>query len=255
MQTQINNNISISKIGLGTVKFGRNTQVKYPNKFNLPTDKEISELLELAFSFNINTIDTAPSYGTSQERLGKLLPYSRDNWVIISKAGEEFINNQSYYNFDADFISLSLDKTLKTLKTDYIDIFLIHSDGNDLNIAQNNKLWDVLNKRKALGDIKAFGVSSKTSNGGLECLKKSDLAMIELNDSSQNLLDYAYKNNKNIILKKIFNSGHLNNASSIQQAYKKAFSHPAVNSAIIGTINKMHLHNNVNEFEHYLYNR
>jgi len=245
LQTLINNNILISKIGLGTVKFGRNTNVKYPKSFELPSDKEIIELLELAFELGINTIDTAPAYGSSQERIAKLLPYTQEQWTIISKAGEEFKNNTSYYDFSADNINASLDNTLKTLRTDYIDIFLIHSNGNDLDIANNNKLWELLEYRKAQGDIKAFGVSSKTVDGGLECLKKSDLAMIELNNNYKELLDFAENNNKNIILKKIFNSGHLNNNFSIKDAYLKSFEHSVINSAVIGTINKEHLKQNV----------
>jgi len=249
LQTLINNNnIIISKIGLGTVKFGRNTQVKYPKSFELPSDKEVIELLELAFELGINTIDTAPAYGSSQERLGRLMPYDREKWTIISKAGEEFKNNKSYYDFSANNINSSLDNTLKTLKTDYIDIFLIHSDGNDLDIAKNDKLWKLLQDRKSQGDIKAFGVSSKTTDGGLACLKKSDVAMIELNDDYTELLDFAKNNNKNIILKKVFNSGHLNNNYSIKDAYLKSFEHSAVNSAVIGTINNEHLKQNVRNY-------
>lgn len=248
LQNTINNDILISKIGLGTVKFGRNTEVKYPNSFELPSDKEIIELLELAYELGINTIDTAPAYGSSQERLSKLLPYNRENWTIISKAGEEFKNNKSYYDFSANNISSSLNDTLKTLKTDYIDIFLIHSNGDDLEIANNYELWHLLEYRKSQGDIKAYGVSSKTTIGGLECLKKSDLAMIELNDDYSELLDFAKGNNKNIILKKIFNSGHLDKNFSVKDAYLKSFEHSSVNSAVIGTINKKHLKENVQKY-------
>lgn len=249
-QKKINNNIIISKLGLGTVKFGRNTGVKYPKSFELPTDSEILELLELALELGINTIDTAPAYGSSQDRLGKLLNMQKDKrekLTIISKAGEDFRNNQSHYDFSASNISKSLDNTLKTLNTNYLDIFLIHSDGNDLEIAKNDKLWQLLEKRKQQGDIKSFGVSSKTKIGGLECLKRSDIAMIELNDDYTELLNFAEKNNKNIILKKIFNSGHLENSFSIIDALKKSFKHPAIDSAIIGTINKNHLKENITQ--------
>ncbi len=76
--------IRVSSLGLGTVKFGRNEQVKYPRAFQLPDDRQIRALLELAIDLGINLLDTAPAYGSSMERLGKLLPGPRERWVIVS---------------------------------------------------------------------------------------------------------------------------------------------------------------------------
>ncbi len=57
---------SVSPLGLGTVKFGRNQNVKYPGGggFAMPTDSEIEALLDLALECGINLLDTAPAYGT-----------------------------------------------------------------------------------------------------------------------------------------------------------------------------------------------
>lgn len=249
-----NTNLELSLIGLGTVKFGRNTAVKYPESFTIPSIDQIIKILELAQELGINTLDTAPAYGDSESKLGKIFKESssifRDNFKIITKAGEEFINNQSNYNFSADFISSSLDKSLKNLNTDSIDIFLIHSDGNDDLIANNDQLWQLLEFRKKQGDIKAYGVSSKTvENGGLECLKKADLAMVTYRKDyleEKPLLDYALKNNKGIILKKVLNSGHLaNNNSSATDCLKFSSQHQAVSSMIIGSINPKHIIQNI----------
>ena len=45
--------IDVSVLGLGTVKIGRNQQVKYPSGFELPDDKAVIELFELAQSLEI----------------------------------------------------------------------------------------------------------------------------------------------------------------------------------------------------------
>ena len=82
-----NTGINVSRLGLGTVKFGRNKGVKYPKGFELPSDKECAALLELSQELGINMLDTAPAYGTSEERLGKVLTGQRDRWVIVGKAG------------------------------------------------------------------------------------------------------------------------------------------------------------------------
>ena len=82
--------LEVSSLGLGTVKFGRNQEVRYPNSFSLPSDQEIINLLDLAQSLGINLLDTAPAYGSSEQRIGRLLS-NRANWVICTKIGEEFL--------------------------------------------------------------------------------------------------------------------------------------------------------------------
>jgi aryl-alcohol dehydrogenase-like predicted oxidoreductase len=245
-----NTNLQLSLIGLGTVKFGRNTQVKYPREFLLPNKQEIIKLISLAKDLGINTLDTAPSYGDAEQKLGQLFNdknnnISRNDWVVITKAGESFVNEKSHYDFSAKYISNSIDNSLRNLHTDFIDILLIHSDGSDEQIAANQELWQILEYRKSQGDIRAYGVSSKTQTGGLECLKRSDLAMVTYRADyldEKPLIDYAAANNKGIILKKVLNSGHHSAKESIQFASCE----PAVNSMILGTINPNHLEENVN---------
>ena len=77
----------VSPLGLGTVKIGRDQGLKYPNRFKLPSDREIRALFEEARTLGINFIDTAPAYGTSEEKIGKLLP-DRQDWIIGTKVGE-----------------------------------------------------------------------------------------------------------------------------------------------------------------------
>ncbi|HID46248.1 MAG TPA: hypothetical protein EYP34_10895, partial [Chromatiaceae bacterium] len=43
-----NTGIRVSPLGLGTVKFGRNQQVKYPSAFEIPDDAGVVAILELA---------------------------------------------------------------------------------------------------------------------------------------------------------------------------------------------------------------
>src|SRR4051812_8405226 len=91
----------VSVLGFGTVKFGRNKGVKYPggDGFALPSDKEIEGLLDLALECGITLIDTAPAYGTSEERLGKLMGARREKFFLVSKTGEEFDGETSQYIF------------------------------------------------------------------------------------------------------------------------------------------------------------
>ena len=112
-------NTNVSILGLGTVKFGRNQGVKYPEweGANLPSNREISSILDLCIEEGINLIDTAPAYGTSEERLGTLVGSRRRNFFIVSKTGEEFCDEKSEYIFSATHTRMSIERSLKRLKT------------------------------------------------------------------------------------------------------------------------------------------
>jgi len=79
--------ISVSALGLGTVKIGRDQGVKYPTGFTIPDDAAVRNLLATAHDLGINLLDTAPAYGSSETRLGQLLG-KRQDWVIVTKTGE-----------------------------------------------------------------------------------------------------------------------------------------------------------------------
>ena len=239
-----NTDLEVSKIGLGTVKFGRNVGVKYPQSFNIPDDQSIKKLLELAKELNINLLDTAPAYGNSEERLGKILKKERHDWIISSKVGEEFHNNQSIFNFTRQSIINSVYRSLKRLNTDYLDILLIHSDGNDEEIINKYNAFDTLIYLKQQGLIRNFGMSSKTVSGGLLTVKIADVVMVEYNSNYLKeiaVIEAAFKFNKGVLIKKALGSGYLNVQTNMDLIFKTS----GVHSIIIGTINPLHLIENV----------
>lgn len=241
-----NTDLYVSILGLGTVKLGRNTDVKYPTTFEIPSDKQAADLLALAKDLNINLLDTAPAYGNSEERLGKLLKNQRKDWIIIGKAGEEYIDKKSIYNFTPKYLLNSIKRSLKNLNTDYIDLLLIHSDGNDEEIINTYGVFDTLNQAKQQGLIRYSGMSTKTVAGGLLTLKNSDVAMVTYNPSHTEelpVMQYGAQNNKGILIKKALGSGYLDMASAMQFIWQQ----PGIGSVILGTINPEHLRENVKE--------
>src|SRR5215204_5162345 len=93
--------ISVSSIGLGTTKLGRNTDVKYPNSFDLPSDDEVGALIAASIGVGINLIDTAPAYGTSEQRLGPFIEADRERLILCTKCGENYESGRSTYDFSA----------------------------------------------------------------------------------------------------------------------------------------------------------
>lgn len=242
--------IDISMLGLGTVKFGRNQGVKYPQEFELPEDAALQNLLSCAEDIGINYLDTAPAYGSSEERLGKLLHGKRQHWVISTKAGEEFINGQSRFDFSAIGLTKSIERSLRRLRTDYLDIVLIHSSGDDEHIIVEDGVFDTLARLKERGKIRAFGMSTKTVAGGLLTIEHADLAMVTYHPGYTDehpVIQRARKNRKGIIIKKALASGHLNQIpgeNPVAASLQFIFAEPGVSSVVIGTINPDHLQEN-----------
>lgn len=246
--------VSVSPLGLGTVKLGRDKAVKYPEGFKIPDDKQALDLLAQAWDLGINLIDTAPAYGNSEQRLGQLLPQLPHDWMIATKAGEYFdpASGESRYDFSPESIISSVENSLKQLNRDVLDIVLIHSDGNDKQVIEQDGALETLNELKRRGLIRATGMSTKTVEGGLLALQQSDLAMVMHNlqyQDEQAVLEQAEKSGKGLFIKKALGSGHIakdNGSQDIVQAnFDFIFKEPAVSSVIIGTINPVHLAENV----------
>lgn len=249
--------LEVSCLGLGTVKIGRNQDVKYPKSFSLPSDDEVSALIARAKELGINFIDTAPAYGSSEQRLGRLLK-ERQDWIICSKVGEEFIAGKSHFNFSAEHTQRSIERSLRDIRTDYLDIVLIHSDGNDCKILESSDCPETLLRLKDNGLIKAVGMSTKTVEGGMKAAEMLDLVMVTYSPSMPDdaiVIDHALVLDKGILVKKALNSGHdciAGNAKEssfdtnfTQRNLRFALNKKGVTSVIVGTINQQHLQDNI----------
>jgi aryl-alcohol dehydrogenase-like predicted oxidoreductase len=245
-----NTGLQVSALGLGTVKLGRDQAVKYPGNFTIPDDRNAAALLAQARDLGINLIDTAPAYGNSEERLGKLRARQRNDWLICSKVGEEFEAGQSRFDFSPEHTRQSVQRSLRRLNTAVIDIVLVHSDGNDLRIIREMGTLQALEQMKQEGLIRAFGMSTKTVEGGLAAAAASDVVMLTYNLNSQEelpVLDACADLGVGVLIKKALASGHLAGEypDPVQASMDLLFAHPATSAAIVGTITPAHLQANV----------
>lgn len=244
-------NIAVSVLGLGTVKWGRNQGVKYPHAFAVPDEKTLKNLLVRAKEHGINFLDTAPAYGESEMRLGHLLKEERKDWVICTKAGEIFHDGQSHFDFTRSAIIKSVENSLRALQTDYLDIVLIHSNGDDVTLIEKFGVLETLNSLKERGLIKATGMSTKTVEGGMLALTQSDVAMVTAHPAYLDeipVIERALELGKGILIKKALASGHLNHlntANPVADSIRFNLAHKAVASIIVGTISQDHLDENV----------
>lgn len=242
--------LNVSMLGLGTVKFGRNEEVKYPESFEIPDDDQVIALLSQAHDAGINLLDTAPAYGTAQQRLGRLVGNSSD-WVICSKVGERFTNGVSEYIYSEVETRQTIENSLRELKRETLDIVLIHSSGDDLYVLEQTPVMETLLQMKQEGKIRATGISSKTVEGGLLALQHLDVVMCMYNLQERDelpVIQAAAEQDKAVFIKKGLMSGHLHKADEddpLLASYQHIFAQQGVTSLIVGTINPRHLMQNV----------
>jgi aryl-alcohol dehydrogenase-like predicted oxidoreductase len=236
--------LRVAPIGFGAVKIGRNQAVKYPRAYDLPDETAVARLLHGVVDAGINLIDTAPAYGSSEALIGRHLGGRRDEIVLCTKVGEHFANGRSRFDFSAAAMERSIAQSLRALRTDAVDLLLLHSDGRDLEIMQQTDALDVLLRARERGLARCIGLSGKTLDGGRAALAWADVLMLTYHrdDPSQYpLLAQAQAAGVGVLVKKALASGHLDAASAIAFATAPA----AVGAAVIGSLSLAHMRRNL----------
>jgi aryl-alcohol dehydrogenase-like predicted oxidoreductase len=117
-------------------------------------------LLDQVYELGCNTIDTAHVYsgGNSERIIGHWLQTRalREEMVIITKGAAHSRDRRRLTPFD---IASDLHDSLARLKTDYIDLYLLHRDDTDVPV---EPIIDALNEHLRAGRIHAFGASNWT---------------------------------------------------------------------------------------------
>ena len=233
--------LTVSLLGLGTVKFGRRTGVRYPHPFELPDDDRAGRLLDHARALGVNLLDTAPAYGEAEARLGRLLAGRRSDFVLCSKAGETWDGERSRFDFSGPAVTASVHGSLRRLRTDHLDCVLIHSDGRDAEIVRDGAALAALEALRDRGDIRSFGLSAKSARGARAALGRVDVLMITLAPDDPDectLAREAARQGCGILVKKALDSGH---ATAPAVALARLGACDAVSSVVVGTLDEAHL--------------
>ena len=249
--TRLSSGSPVSKLGLGTVKFGRNTGVKYPEGegFALPDDKTINAIIDTCIDHGINLIDTAPAYGASEERLGQLLGARRDKFFLMTKTGEEFDGTSSTYIFTADHTRMSIERSLKRLRTDYLDYVLVHSSRDDMQVIEQTDVIETLQRLKQEGKIGKIGVSTYTIEGGKRAALLTDAVMVAYNSQytdEKPVIDFAAELQRDVFIKKGLASGHIGKIGGVDENIRHIAGIHGVTSLIIGSRNRDNISSNIN---------
>ncbi len=238
-----NTGLEVSPVGFGAFKIGRNQKTKYPAGYELPSDSEAERLLNAVLDMGICLIDTAPAYGISEQRIGNAISHRRDEYVLATKTGECFEEGKSIYDYSATATRTSIERSLKRLKTETLDIVYIHSDGRDEWIQKQTDVVETLLQFKEQGVIRNLGFSGKEAKGAELAMSWADVLMVEYHSqdtSHQQVMQQATGKGMGVVVKKGLASGHL----PADEAIRFVLGNPHVHSMVIGGLNEQHLSTN-----------
>jgi len=168
--------LKVSVIGIGTWQLGGEWNKEF-------AQSEVNAMLARGKELGINLIDTAECYGdhVSERLIGGAIERERQDWIIATKFGHKYHGylNRTEPRSPEDVLQ-QLDESLRSLRTDYIDIYQYHSWG-DAQFDEPSVL-EVLHKAKQQGKIRHIGnsVGKNTNVHQLEASQQRDIDVIQI---------------------------------------------------------------------------
>jgi len=162
--------VDISAIGFGCWEIGGG----YGSIEETDFIKAINRALELG----INSFDTAEAYGfgASEKSLAKALGSRRKEAVITTKFGVGYPDTPNYRDSTRKRVMESIEKSLKALNTDYVDVYLIHWPDRNVPFEEPMRALDDLVKQ---GKVRAVGLSNFKLNEIEACMKTRRVDVVQ----------------------------------------------------------------------------
>jgi len=164
--------LQVSEVGFGA------WQLCNDDSWGGMDEKTAHRLVHEALDGGINLFDTAPNYADmkSERVLGDALQGKRDKVVLVSKFGH---TPEGPKEFTVDWFWKSLEGSLQRLRTDYLDVFLLHNPPGEM-YAGADPLWDALEKARVQGKIRHYGASLDFAAEVEECLANTKSDVLEI---------------------------------------------------------------------------
>ena len=184
--------IQISAIGIGCWEIG--------GGYGSIEETEFIKAINRALDVGINSFDTAEAYGfgASEKSLAKALGSRRKEAVITTKFGVGYPDATNYRDSSRKRVMESIEKSLKALETDYVDVYLIHWPDRSIPFEEPMRALDDLVKQ---GKARAVGLSNFKLNEIETCMKARRVDVVQYcwnmfdRRMQQEIFPYCQKNN------------------------------------------------------------
>jgi aryl-alcohol dehydrogenase-like predicted oxidoreductase len=205
--------IAVSEIAFGGVEIGVPYGIGVNSEADMLSRGDAVKLLHEALDKGINFFDTARLYGESESIMGEAFHDRRDKVVIATKC-DIFTDADGQippYQILKDKIESSLEKSLGFLKTDYVDVFMLHRA--DLGILGNDDVKVIFDQIKQSGKVRSIGASAYTAAETKTAIEKGweviQLAFNLMDQQQAANFDYAEKQGTGIVVRSVLMKGLL----------------------------------------------
>lgn len=154
----------VPNIGLGCMGM---TQIAGMNVYGQADEKEAITTIHRSLELGGNFLDTADLYGPllNERLIAKAIKGNRDKYLIASKFGYEIDDNEQLtwaFNGKKEYVKKAIERSLKNLKTDFIDLYYLHRLDPNTPIEETVEAMAELVKEGKIGYIGLSEVSSET---------------------------------------------------------------------------------------------
>lgn len=213
-----NTDLKVSEIAFGGVEIGMPYGLNMSQAKQMPLKKDAINLLHHALDKGINFFDTARLYGESENIMGEAFYGMRDQVILASKC-RHFRNTDGSLPARSDLkniVRTSIQESLKSLKTDYIDVFMLHYA--DLEILALEELYEVFADLQKEGLIRYPGISVYQEQETKRALDKGFWEVIQapfnLMDQKQSVhFQQAHEQGVGIVVRSVLMRGLLTDKS------------------------------------------
>lgn len=150
---------------------------------------EASRILNFLLDRGVTVIDTAAAYLGSEELIGQAVGHRRDEYVLLSKCGRK-VPGLEGEDWSAQLVAATVDRSLRRLRTDHLDVMLLHSCKRE--VLERGEALGALVRAREAGKIRFAGYSGDNEAAAFAVdLPHVDVLMCSLNLCDQVNLDQA----------------------------------------------------------------
>lgn len=277
-----NTGLEITRLGLGLAEISRQERSKVV--------EEADHVLNAALDGGINFLDTAACYGRTEEIIGATVAHRRDEYILATKCGHTTDDGDrgtpwtEHKSWTGAAVSESIDRSLRRLQTDHLDIVQLHSC--DVDVLENGEVIEALAQARGAGKTRFIGYSGDNAaarwavDSGLFDSLQTSFNLVEQHARTKGLFEAAEARGMGVIIKRPVANGAWGKGRSpyeyADEYFRRAqimegrgplpqapedpillalgfvLAQPQVDTIIVGTHNPSHLASNIEMVTHQL---
>jgi aryl-alcohol dehydrogenase-like predicted oxidoreductase len=160
----------LGKTGLRVTELGLGTWGLSGDAYGPVDEPEQERALARALEMGFNLVDTADAHaGGRMERLVGRAIGDRTDVVVVTKGGTDRTTSPARKRYDGPFLRQSLERSLRRLGRDYVDVYLLHNPSADA--LRGGEAVDTMQALKAEKKLRHWGASVGDVETGREALR------------------------------------------------------------------------------------